>query len=102
MQLDGFRFVSRSSAESGVLLQVVAAHANGMLVDEVGLDVRALEARVADLERQLRASDEQLPPAIQELNNQVERFRSKLETTEMLSWLGEYFQYNNDQLIIVY
>lgn len=61
-----------------------------MLLEEVGLDVRALEQRVAELEKQLRADHDQLPPAVHELKTQVDHFRSKLETTETLSWLGKF------------
>ena len=69
-------------------LQVVAAHCNGMLLDEVGIDLLALEQRVARLEKQIRTDFDELPPGVQELKLQVDKFRNKLETTEHLSWLG--------------
>lgn len=50
--------------------------------------MRSLELRISDIERQLKA-DIPLPPAVQQLQKQVDAFREKLETTENLSWLGE-------------
>lgn len=71
---------------------MVAAHTHDASLATMGADtvpeLRALEERVAELERQLRADHEQLPPAVQELRAQVDAFRHKLETTEALSWLG--------------
>ncbi|XP_049769381.1 high affinity cGMP-specific 3',5'-cyclic phosphodiesterase 9A [Schistocerca cancellata] len=71
-------------------LEVVAAHCNGMLLDEVGIDIRGLEERVARLERQIRMDFEELPPSVRDLKEQVDAFRIKLETTEHLSWMGFY------------
>ncbi|XP_067006021.1 high affinity cGMP-specific 3',5'-cyclic phosphodiesterase 9A [Anabrus simplex] len=71
-------------------LEVVAAHCHGMLLEEVGVDLRALEDRVSRLEKQLRGDADELPPIVMQLQQQVERFRTKLETTEHLSWLGFY------------
>ncbi|KAJ9599177.1 hypothetical protein L9F63_010354 [Diploptera punctata] len=71
-------------------LQVVAAHCNGMLLDEVGIDLLALENRVSQLEKKISIDFDELPPGVQELKHQVDKFRSKLETTEHLSWLGFY------------
>jgi high affinity cGMP-specific 3',5'-cyclic phosphodiesterase 9 len=45
--------------------------------------------RVARLEKQIRVGFDELPPIVQDLKLQVDSFRSKLETTEHLSWLGE-------------
>ncbi|PSN51247.1 High affinity cGMP-specific 3' [Blattella germanica] len=70
-------------------LQVVAA---GMVQDDLGVDLAALEKRVARLERDIRAGADELPPGIIELRRQVEHFRHKLETTEHLSWLGFHKQ----------
>lgn len=51
--------------------------------------MKSLEARISEIERQLKA-DLPLPPAVQQLQKQVEAFKEKLETTESLSWLGEW------------
>lgn len=61
-----------------------------MLQENTGADLKALEARISELERQLR-TDLPLPPAVKQLQKQVEAFREKLETTESLSWLGNYY-----------
>lgn len=70
-------------------LQVVAANGFAMLHKNTGDDMKVLEQRISELERQLK-SDLPLPPAVQQLQLQVDAFRQKLETTESLSWLGEY------------
>ncbi|KRT86360.1 hypothetical protein AMK59_1285, partial [Oryctes borbonicus] len=72
-------------------LQVVAANGFAMLQENTGADLKTLEARISELERQLRA-DLPLPPVVKQLQKQVEAFREKLETTESLSWLGFYKQ----------
>ncbi|XP_047368881.1 uncharacterized protein LOC124956738 isoform X2 [Vespa velutina] len=58
--------------------------------------LRALESRVASLERELREHQEAIcaspPLALRELKRQVDSFKNKLETTEHLSWLGFYKQ----------
>lgn len=54
--------------------------------------MRSLEVRISEIERQLKA-DLPLPPAVQQLQKQVDAFREKLETTESLSWLGELSLY---------
>ncbi|GLH05808.1 Phosphodiesterase [Gryllus bimaculatus] len=79
-----------NSADRPYRLEVVAAHCQGMLLDEVGVDLRALEERVARLEAQLRGDPGELPAAVRLLQQQVERFRTKLETAEHLSWMGFY------------
>lgn len=83
-----------NSACSAYTLQVVAAHTHDTIVAasgaETGPELRALEERVAALERQLRIDHEDLPPTVQELRAQVDAFRHKLETTEALSWLGKH------------
>ena len=50
--------------------------------------------RVAHLEKQIRVDFEELPPVVQDMKRQVDNFRNKLETTEHLSWLGEWFLIN--------
>lgn len=75
------------------MFKVVGAHpaSSGMMELEV---LRALESRVATLERELREHQEAVcaspPLALRELKRQVDSFKNKLETTEHLSWLGEY------------
>ncbi|XP_012288294.1 uncharacterized protein LOC105704027 isoform X2 [Orussus abietinus] len=58
--------------------------------------LRALERRVAALERELRQHQEAASTApslaLRELKRQVDIFKNKLETTEHLSWLGFYKQ----------
>ncbi|XP_034238044.1 high affinity cGMP-specific 3',5'-cyclic phosphodiesterase 9A [Thrips palmi] len=61
-----------------------------MLLDQVGVDFIALENRVAELERQMRVDYEVLPPIVQDLKQEVTRFRAKLEKTEHLGWMGYY------------
>lgn len=61
--------------------------ANGMLIDEVNMDLVTLENRISELEKQLNG---QCPPAIDELKQDVKSFRNKLETTKHLSWLNCY------------
>ncbi|CAA9999636.1 unnamed protein product [Nesidiocoris tenuis] len=61
-----------------------------MLVDEVNMDLVTLENRVTELERQLADRVSPLPPAVNDLKHDVERFRHKLETTRHLSWLNCY------------
>lgn len=80
-----------NTATNPYSLKVVAAHANGMLLEEVGFDLRALEDRITELEKQLRLDYDVLPPQVQDLKHQVDSFRQKLETTESLSWLGKLF-----------
>lgn len=45
--------------------------------------------RVAELERQMRVDYEALPPVVQDLKQEVTRFRAKLEKTEHLGWMGK-------------
>ncbi|XP_044267215.1 high affinity cGMP-specific 3',5'-cyclic phosphodiesterase 9A [Tribolium madens] len=80
-----------NTPDSRYSLQVVAANGFAMLQESTGSSLKALEARVSAIERQLR-SELPLPPAVEELQRQVEEFREKLETTESLSWLGFYKQ----------
>lgn len=61
-----------------------------MLLDQVGVEFIALENRVAELERQMRVDYEVLPPVVQDLRQEVTRFRAKLEKTEHLGWMGYY------------
>lgn len=60
-----------------------------MLQESTCSDLKALEARVSAVERQMRA-ELPLPPAVDELRREVDAFRDRLETDESLSWLGEY------------
>lgn len=57
--------------------------------------MRALDRRVAALERELRDHQEAANAvpclALRELKKQVDTFRKKLETTEHLSWLGKSY-----------
>ncbi|CAH2008495.1 unnamed protein product [Acanthoscelides obtectus] len=69
-------------------LQVVAANGMAALQESTGAELKALEARIAAVERQLHR-ELPLPPAVDELREEVERFREKLETSEKLSWLGK-------------
>ncbi|KAJ3654757.1 hypothetical protein Zmor_013925 [Zophobas morio] len=80
-----------NTPDSRYSLQVVAANGFAMLQESTGNTLKALEARVSAIERQLR-SELPLPPAVEELQRQVDEFREKLETTESLSWLGFYKQ----------
>ncbi|XP_031328000.1 uncharacterized protein LOC116159193 isoform X2 [Photinus pyralis] len=77
-----------NSPENPYSLQVVAANGFAMLHKSTGDEMKALETRISELERQLK-SDLPLPPAVQQLQMQVDAFRQKLETTESLSWLGK-------------
>ncbi|RZC42888.1 hypothetical protein BDFB_010535 [Asbolus verrucosus] len=77
-----------NTPDSRYSLQVVAANGFAMLQESAGNCLKSLEARVSAIERQLR-SELPLPPAVEELQRQVEEFREKLETTESLSWLEE-------------
>ncbi|KAJ1522879.1 hypothetical protein ONE63_002021 [Megalurothrips usitatus] len=61
-----------------------------MLLDQVGVEFIALENRVAELERQMRVDYEVLPPVVQDLRQEVTRFRAKLEKTEHLGWMGKW------------
>lgn len=61
-----------------------------MLHESTGADLKALEARVSAIERQLRW-ELPLPSTVEELQKEVDAFREKLETQESLSWLGEYY-----------
>ncbi|KAL1491435.1 hypothetical protein ABEB36_012034 [Hypothenemus hampei] len=72
-------------------LQVVAANGLVMLQESTCADLKALEARVSAVERQMRA-ELPLPPAVEELRREMEAFRDRLETDESLSWLGFYKQ----------
>lgn len=59
-----------------------------MLQESTSSELKALEERVAAIEKQLKW-ELPLPPAVEELQREVESFREKLETTESLSWLGK-------------
>lgn len=73
---------------------MVAANGLAMLQEETGAELKQLEARVSAIERQLR-SELPLPPVVQELQNEVDGFREKLETSESLSWLGKFLRQNS-------
>lgn len=74
------------------LFKIVGAHpaSSGVIEAEV---LRALERRVAALERQLREHQEALYAtpslALRELKRQVDSFKNKLENNDQLSWLSE-------------
>jgi hypothetical protein len=57
--------------------------------------LRTLERRIGALEQEVRNHQEAIATApclaLQELKRQVDTFKKKLETTEHLSWLGDYF-----------
>lgn len=78
-----------NTVEERYALQVVAAHGCAMLREDTGEHLQALEARISEIERLLKA-DIPLPPSVCQLERQVDEFRHKLETTESLSWLGFY------------
>lgn len=59
-----------------------------MLQESTSSELKALEARVSAIERKLKW-ELPLPPAVEELQKEVDNFREKLETTEKLSWLGK-------------
>nr|XP_023016121.1 high affinity cGMP-specific 3',5'-cyclic phosphodiesterase 9A-like [Leptinotarsa decemlineata] len=80
-----------NSQKNRYSLQVVAANGLAMLQESTGADLKALEARVSAIERQLRW-ELPLPSIVEELQKEVEGFKEKLETTESLSWLGFYKQ----------
>lgn len=44
---------------------------------------------VEELERQLSDNSNEVPPMIQELKSDVEKFKERLATTKHLSWLSE-------------
>lgn len=77
-----------NTVEERYALQVVAAHGCAMLREDTGEHLQALEARISEIERLLKA-DIPLPPSVCQLERQVDEFRHKLETTESLSWLGK-------------
>ncbi|XP_073973492.1 phosphodiesterase 9 isoform X2 [Rhodnius prolixus] len=70
------------------LLSVYAP--NGLLVDEVNMDLLTLQNRVLELEKQLAGQCCSLPAAVADLKNEVETFKNKLENTRYLSWLNCY------------
>lgn len=57
--------------------------------------LRALERRVAALEREVREQQDvassEPSHALRELKHQMDAFKTKLETTEHLSWLGKLY-----------
>ncbi|XP_076270902.1 phosphodiesterase 9 isoform X2 [Rhynchophorus ferrugineus] len=72
-------------------LQVVAANGLAMLQESTCADLKALEARISAVERQMRA-ELPLPTAVEDLRKEVDAFRERLETDQNLSWLGFYKQ----------
>ncbi|XP_030749551.1 high affinity cGMP-specific 3',5'-cyclic phosphodiesterase 9A isoform X2 [Sitophilus oryzae] len=60
-----------------------------MLQESTCADLKALEARISAVERQMR-TELPLPPAVEELRKEVDAFRDRLETDPNLSWLGFY------------
>nr|CAI5822804.1 unnamed protein product [Callosobruchus analis] len=77
-----------NTSSNPYILQVVAANGMAALQESTGAELKALEARISAVERQLHR-ELPLPPTVDELREEVERFREKLETTEKLSWLGK-------------
>ncbi|XP_039278792.1 high affinity cGMP-specific 3',5'-cyclic phosphodiesterase 9A [Nilaparvata lugens] len=63
---------------------------NGMLVDEVTMDLVCLENRVSELENQLAEGKSEPPSVVKQLKEDIEKFRLRLETTKHLSWLSCY------------
>ncbi|XP_008550613.1 uncharacterized protein LOC103573353 [Microplitis demolitor] len=84
-----------NTPDTPYVLQVVGAHPTSVGMIEADL-LRALEKRVAALERELGAQQAvaSSEPAhlLRELKRQMDAFKTKLETTEHLSWLGFYKQ----------
>ncbi|VEN63440.1 unnamed protein product, partial [Callosobruchus maculatus] len=74
-----------NTSSNPYILQVVAANGMAALQESTGAELKALEARISAVERQLHR-ELPLPPTVDELREEVERFREKLETTEKLSW----------------
>ncbi|KAF7274988.1 hypothetical protein GWI33_012295, partial [Rhynchophorus ferrugineus] len=68
---------------------VVAANGLAMLQESTCADLKALEARISAVERQMRA-ELPLPTAVEDLRKEVDAFRERLETDQNLSWLVEY------------
>lgn len=71
-------------------LQMVAIGL-GMIREEANLlnDIKNLESRVTYLERRINGNDLPLPPTVQQLKQQCDVFRDKLENTESLCFLGK-------------
>ncbi|XP_015600255.1 uncharacterized protein LOC107270091 [Cephus cinctus] len=88
-------YLPANTPDTAYVLQVVGVHpaTSGMIEADL---LRALERRVAVLERDLRDHQEAASTApslaLRELKRQVNDFKNKLETTEHLSWLGFYKQ----------
>ncbi|XP_025830565.1 uncharacterized protein LOC112904555 [Agrilus planipennis] len=72
-----------NTPETRYSLQVVAADglASGMLREETCLQLKALEERITEIERQLK-NDLPLPVAVQQLQQQVDGIRQKLDIRE--------------------
>ncbi|CAL8147649.1 unnamed protein product [Orchesella dallaii] len=70
-------------------LEVMAVHCNAVIMEQVGIDLLSLEKRVAALEYcfQRQSSPHE---SVQELKQEVNKLRTKLENYEHLSWLGFY------------
>ncbi|KAK0176535.1 hypothetical protein PV328_000660 [Microctonus aethiopoides] len=88
--------LSSNTPETPYVLQVVGAHPTSLGMIEADL-LRALEKRVAVLEREFReqqaaAVSSAQTHALGDLKRQMDAFKIKLETTEHLSWLGFYKQ----------
>lgn len=77
-----------------VALKVVGAHPTSFGMIEADL-LQALERRVAALEQELGTqqaiASSEPAQVLQELKLQMDAFKTKLETTEYLSWLGKLF-----------
>lgn len=69
-------------------LEVVAAHCGHCGKDMHGLDVEDLDKRLEKLERRVFVDDTYIPPQLSALKSRIEKFKTKLENVEHLSWLG--------------
>ncbi|XP_066915612.1 high affinity cGMP-specific 3',5'-cyclic phosphodiesterase 9A-like [Clytia hemisphaerica] len=69
-------------------LEVVAAHCGHCGKDLHGVDVENLDTRLEKLEKRVYVEEGYLPPELNGLKNRIEKFKTKLENVEHLSWLG--------------
>lgn len=83
--------LSANTIDTPYVLQIVGAHlpTSGMIEADL---LRELERRISSLEREIRQQQDAISSepslALRELKDQMDAFRTKLETTEHLSWLG--------------
>ncbi|XP_044579687.1 uncharacterized protein LOC123261890 [Cotesia glomerata] len=83
--------LAANTPDTPYVLQVVGAHPTSFGMIEADL-LQALERRVAALEQELGTqqaiASSEPAQVLQELKLQMDAFKTKLETTEYLSWLG--------------